>query len=271
LLVGFLLTGVMVLTGFSRTVTLELGWVMRKIVRNVLIGLSLILVVAVISIAIYVQPLQAKDSAKAALSSTASVTITDSSDQIVFMPAKTPKTGLIFYPGAKVDPVAYSESLRTIAEAGYAVFLEKFPLNFAIIQPNRADDVIAKNPSITNWAIAGHSLGGASACLYAKNSSKVKALIFWAAYCDKSFDLSSRTDVQVTSISGSLDALATPEKVESTKVFAPSSAKYVVINGGNHAQFGNYGVQSGDNPATISLEDQQKQVVAATVAALNGL
>jgi hypothetical protein len=244
---------------------------MRKILRNVLIGLAVILVVAVIGIAIYVQPLQAKDSAKAALSSSANVTVTDLGDQIVFMPAKTPKTGLIFYPGAKVDPVAYSESMRAIAQAGHAVFLEKFPLNFAIIQPNRADEVIAANPSITNWAIAGHSLGGASACLYAKNSSKVKALIFWAAYCDKSFDLSSRTDVQVTSISGSLDGLATPEKVQSTKAFAPSSTKYVVVIGGNHAQFGNYGVQSGDNPATVSLEVQQKQIVAATIAALNGL
>ncbi len=244
---------------------------MRKIFRNVLIALAVILVAAVIGIAIYVQPLQAKESAKAAVASTTAVKVIDSGDQIIFMPFKAPKTGLIFYPGAKVDPAAYSESMRTIAEAGYAVFLEKFPLNFAIIQPNRADDVIAKNPSITNWAIAGHSLGGASACLYANTSSKVKALIFWAAYCDKSFDLSSRTDVQVTSISGSLDGLATSEKVESTKVFAPSSTKYVVINGGNHAQFGNYGVQSGDNPATISLEDQQKQIIAATISALSGL
>jgi Alpha/beta hydrolase family len=249
---------------------------MRKIFRNILIALAVILVVAVIGITIYVQPLQAKDSARAALSSTASVTVTDSGDQIVFMPAKTPKNALIFYPGAKVDPVAYSESMQAIAAAGFAVFLEKFPLNFAIISPNRADDVIAKNPSIKTWAIAGHSLGGASACLYTKNSSKVgiskiRALIFWAAYCDKSFDLSKRTDVQVTSISGSLDGLATPAKLESTKVFAPSSTKYVVINGGNHAQFGNYGVQSGDNPATIRREDQQKQIVMATISALKGL
>jgi pimeloyl-ACP methyl ester carboxylesterase len=244
---------------------------MRKIFRNILIALAVILVVAVIGITIYVQPLQAKDSARAALSSTASVTVTDSGDQIVFMPAKTPKNALVFYPGAKVDPVAYSESMQAIAAAGFAVFLEKFPLNFAIISPNRADDVMAKNPSIKTWAIAGHSLGGASACLYTKNSSKVKALIFWAAYCDKSFDLSSRTDVKVTSISGSLDGLATPAKLESTKIFAPPSTKYVVINGGNHAQFGNYGVQSGDNPATIRREDQQKQIVMVTISALKGL
>ena len=158
---------------------------MRKFLRNILIGLAVILVVAVIGIAIYVQPLRAQESAKAAVASTETVKVIDSGDQIVFMPFKTPKTGLIFYPGAKVDPVAYSESMRAIAQAGYAVFLEKFPLNFAIISPNRADDVIAKNSNIKTWAIAGHSLGGASACLFTKNSSKVRALIFWAAYCDK--------------------------------------------------------------------------------------
>jgi Alpha/beta hydrolase family len=245
---------------------------MRKILRNVLIGLGLILVVAVIGIAIYVQPLKAKESAVAALASNANVIVKEDSGYIDFFPTKKPpKAGLIFYPGAKVDPVAYSESMRAIAEAGFAVYVVKFPLNFAIIDPNRADNVIDTNSDIANWAIAGHSLGGASACLYTNTSSKVKALIFWAAYCDKSFDLSKRTDVQVTSISGSLDALATPEKVESTKVFAPSSTKYIVINGGNHAQFGNYGVQSGDNPATITLEDQQKQIVTATIAALNGM
>ena len=35
------------------------------------------------------------------------------------------------------------------------------------------------------------------------------------------------------------------------------------IEGGNHAQFGNYGPQKGDQPATISAEEQQAQTVAA--------
>ena len=37
----------------------------------------------------------------------------------------------------------------------------------------------------------------------------------------------------------------------------------VEIEGGNHAQFGNYGPQKGDLPATISAEEQQKQTVEA--------
>ena len=35
------------------------------------------------------------------------------------------------------------------------------------------------------------------------------------------------------------------------------------IQGGNHAQFGNYGPQKGDAPATISAEEQQARTVEA--------
>lgn len=37
----------------------------------------------------------------------------------------------------------------------------------------------------------------------------------------------------------------------------------VEIEGGNHAQFGNYGPQKGDLPAAISAQDQQAQTVEA--------
>lgn len=37
----------------------------------------------------------------------------------------------------------------------------------------------------------------------------------------------------------------------------------VEIEGGNHAQFGNYGPQKGDLPATISAAEQQAQTVDA--------
>ena len=37
----------------------------------------------------------------------------------------------------------------------------------------------------------------------------------------------------------------------------------IIINGGNHAQFGYYGVQSGDGQANITPESQQNQTVDA--------
>jgi pimeloyl-ACP methyl ester carboxylesterase len=42
----------------------------------------------------------------------------------------------------------------------------------------------------------------------------------------------------------------------------------VSIDGGNHAQFGDYGPQVGDNPATISRADQQTAAVSGTLGVL---
>ena len=42
----------------------------------------------------------------------------------------------------------------------------------------------------------------------------------------------------------------------------------VEIEGGNHAQFGNYGMHKGDPPTEISAEEQQKQTVEAIEAFL---
>jgi hypothetical protein len=46
---------------------------------------------------------------------------------------------------------------------------------------------------------------------------------------------------------------------------------FIVMDGGNHAQFGDYGSQPGDNAATISRVEQQTQIVNATVKFLEEL
>ena len=52
---------------------------------------------------------------------------------------------------------------------------------------------------------------------------------------------------------------------------SPETTAWVAIEGGNHAQFGWYGPQRGDNPASISREAQQEQIVRATLALLSSL
>ena len=54
-------------------------------------------------------------------------------------------------------------------------------------------------------------------------------------------------------------------KIEDYKAFEPADTEFIVIQGGNHAQFGDYGPQPGDNPATISPESQWQQTTDATV------
>src|SRR5690349_3017723 len=56
---------------------------------------------------------------------------------LVFAPAaRAPTTGLILYPGAKVNPRAYAVTARSIAEQGYLVAVVPMPLNLAIFAPD---------------------------------------------------------------------------------------------------------------------------------------
>ncbi len=48
--------------------------------------------------------------------------------------------------------------------------------------------------------------------------------------------------------------------------FCQKDTQYVSIEGGNHAGFGNYDVQKGDNKATISNEQQQTEISQLIVA-----
>ena len=44
----------------------------------------------------------------------------------------------------------------------------------------------------------------------------------------------------------------------------PENTSWVKIDGGNHSQFGWYGDQPGDNPASISREIQQQIIIEST-------
>jgi dienelactone hydrolase len=191
---------------------------------------------------------------------------------LVFRPAdQEPTTGLIFYPGGRVDPSAYAPIARDIAAQGHLVVVVPMPLNLAFLAPNRAAEVIEAFPEISRWAIGGHSLGGAMAANFVdSHPATVDGIVLWAAYPAQSNDLSEQ-DLMVTSIYGTKDGLATVDEIRGSEALLPPDTHWVAIKGGNHGQFGWYGVQSGDNTAEINRESQQDQIVQATVELLNAL
>jgi hypothetical protein len=182
-----------------------------------------------------------------------------------------PKTGLILYPGGRVDFRAYAPTAQAIADQGFLVVLVRMPLNLAVFDPNVAEEIIAGYPEIEHWTVGGHSLGGAMAANFAyAHPEAVDGLVLWAAYPAENNDLSA-VDLEVVSISATLDGLSTPEKIAASAALLPQDTRWVAIEGGNHAQFGWYGDQSGDNPATITRDAQQVQIVQATAELLSHL
>ena len=191
---------------------------------------------------------------------------------LVFDPASSqPDTALIFYPGGRVDYRAYAPQARAIAEQGFRVIIVPMPLSLAVFGTNSASEVMAAYPEIKHWAVGGHSLGGAMAALFAaQNPGLVQGLVLWASYPADNSSLAG-TATKVVSIYGTQDGLATGGKIEASHTLLPDDTRYVAIQGGNHAQFGAYGVQSGDGQASISPEEQLQQIVEATTALLQDL
>jgi pimeloyl-ACP methyl ester carboxylesterase len=140
------------------------------------------------------------------------------------------------------------------------------PFNLAVFGSGRASQVIAAHPEIDQWVLGGHSLGGAMAASYVySNPGAMDGLFFLAAYPAGNQSL-AESGMNVLSISGTKDGLATPEKIAASIPLLPKDTIFFPIEGGNHAQFGWYGPQSGDNPATISREEQQKLVLQKLAA-----
>ncbi len=167
--------------------------------------------------------------------------------------------GIIFYPGGKVDEVAYAPLLLELAEEGYEVYLVKMPAKLAMFGMNRAEAIIEKATDVTTWTMMGHSLGGAMAASFcASHDEDVDNLVLLAAY---SMENISALDMDVYSFYGSEDGVLNMENYEKYYSNLPESVVEMVIDGGNHAYFGNYGEQDKDGTATITREEQQQTVL----------
>jgi len=156
--------------------------------------------------------------------------------------------------------------LGQVAAAGYVVVILKPPLDIAFMSIGAPEAVIAAHPEISTWAVGGHSLGGVAACSYAAAApATVRGLVLWASYPATSMRDST---LQVTSVIGGSDGLASPNEVRSRAGDLPADTEFIVVEGSVHAYFGDYGAQPGDGQPSISREAAQQQIVAATIALL---
>ncbi|WP_406245949.1 alpha/beta hydrolase [Microbacterium sp. M] len=235
----------------------------RRIVAWILGSLGAVIVLGIIGIVIWSQVgvMAAEPEPLASVRENPDVVIDDADQGIVLSPADGDSgIGLVFIPGAKVDPWAYAAILQGIvAEDGVTVVITRPWLNLAFFDPRGVDAFTSAAPEVDSWIVGGHSLGGVRACQLA---SDAEALLLFASYC--AADL-AETDLPVLSLAGSEDGLSTPEKIADARHLLPESAELVEIDGASHASFGDYGPQPGDGTPSISDD-----AMHATVTDLTG-
>ncbi|MEI5583848.1 MULTISPECIES: alpha/beta hydrolase [unclassified Agromyces] len=197
------------------------------------------------------------------------VEITGTDRSIVIEPTTgATDTGLVFIPGAKVQPSAYLYKMAGIVEAtGMTVVITEPTLNLAFFDTRPLSAFTADAPDVERWYVGGHSLGGVRACQLAADAEAdaaaepaVEGLILFGSYC---VDDLSDSDLAVLSIVGENDGLSTPEDVAARSGNLPDDAVTVVIEGANHAAFGDYGDQPGDGTATIDRQTARAEIADA--------
>lgn len=198
---------------------------------------------------------RAEDVALEVLAQDSGITVQD--NLTILSPTSPADTAIIFYPGAKVEAEAYLPLLDQIRQTGVTCILVHMPFHMAIFDADAAEKVMEQFPDIQHWYMAGHSMGGAMASKFASDHpDEVEGLILMGAYLYGDYP-----EEKTLTIYGSLN-----QSVEDHIDYAQN---IVEIQGGNHAQFGNYGAQKGDLPAEISAQEQQAQTVAAIEAFLS--
>ena len=90
----------------------------------------------------------------------------------------------------------------------------------------------------------------------------MQGVVLLAAYPGNKLDPSTA----LLAVYGTEDKVLNLEAYQKAKADFPPNARERVIEGGNHAQFGNYGAQSGDGTPAISRKEQQMQTVREILA-----
>ncbi len=171
-------------------------------------------------------------------------------DQWIALDSSGEDIGFIFYPGAKVEYTAYLPLLEKVMEQGIDCYLVEMPFNLAILGQSRAEDVMEAHSEIDTWYIGGHSMGGAFAGNYASDhQGEISGVVLLGAYLYGEYPAE-----KTITIYGSEDMVLNREKINDDE-------NVYVIEGGNHALFGNYGVQKGDGEAALTAEEQQEETV----------
>ena len=217
----------------------------------------------------------AKDVDPAALESDDRVIVKESTACWSFSPAKGDgATALLFFPGGSVEPTAYAPLLRSVAAEGWPVHLVKLSGKLAAPDTHRQNAiaegkaVIKGQPAVKRWVVGGHSMGASVAARFVYDEPKqFRGLILVGTTHPRDFDISTYSG-DVTKVYGTEDKVASQVKSEENKKLLPAKAHWVRVEGGNHAQVGDYGTQFGDGKATISRVKQQQLTREALVQAL---
>lgn len=213
---------------------------------------------------------QSRNLPKDTFTNTDKVTVLSTDDQIIFKSvASQHSIEVIFFQGGLTDPKAYAPLCNKLAENGFTTHLIK--MNWRMPQFDYHKVLTLFDLHKGKYIIGGHSQGGKMAAqMVYENPNLFEGLFLMGTSHPRDIDLSSQ-HIPCLKLSGQLDGLASVKEVTENRSKLPKDHNFVMIEGGNHSQFGYLGTLLMDNSAKISLEEQQKITVEHLVTFFRAL
>jgi hypothetical protein len=219
----------------------------------------------------------------ALLESSERVEVARADRSLAFLPVVPPDAAVplvLFLPGGLIQPKAYVPLARSLADEGMATVIVPLPWRSAPTASTRAELWSRIEAAAARWGrgepfvLAGHSRGAALAARYAAERSPaggpaLSGLVLIGTTHPRDHDLSGAS-FPILKLLGSRDCVAPTADARANADRLPPHTEWREIAGANHRQFGYYGWQLGDCDATISRDDQQRQVRDAIAAFVRG-
>jgi len=226
----------------------------RKIFKTVWFGLAAVFVIWNWS------TFQSRNLPKDTFASNGLITVVENNDRITFQSNKSKQAvELIFFPGGLTDPKAYAPLCKKIAERGYTCHIIK--MSFRL--PQRDYQKISRMFDLKSgqYVIGGHSQGGKMAAQFVyENPGIMKGLFLLGTSHPRDISLSDQS-IPTIKLYAENDGLASVEEVLENMDKLPINSKLILIEGGNHSQFGYLGSLLMDDKADITLAEQQSIVL----------
>ena len=206
--------------------------------------------------------------------STPELSVTESEMYVRFQPATTKNVAVALIPGCPADPHAYGPLARAMAQQGVLSVIVKVPYRCApwtshqATLRQRVSGVLDSCPKCA-WTIAGHSRGARHALEVARAlpQGRIASLVLIASTHPR-VESYATLGIPVLKILASEDGVAPVADAMANRALLPPSARWEVIDGANHAQFGHYGHQLWDRTATITREMQQEHAVSLIMSSV---
>jgi pimeloyl-ACP methyl ester carboxylesterase len=207
--------------------------------------------------------------------STPELLVTESDMYVRFQPASAGKRAWMIIPGCPADPHAYAPLARRVALHGVLSVIVKVPYRCAP-WPAHQDALRQRVAGVIDscfdceWTLAGHSRGARHALEVARAlpPGRIASLVLIGSTHPREESYASLR-IPVLKILGSEDGVAPVADSLARRDLLPAASRWEVIEGGNHAQFGYYGYQLWDRPATITREQQHDRATELLLSVIH--